>query len=157
MRIAAFRLQEDLVRGLVSEPHDLVFNTGAIARAGRLNLPAVHRSPMQVRPDQLMDLVVRLSQPARHLRIGDRVGQIRERHRIGIARLLRELTEVDRPPVEPTRRSCLKTLEFEPNRRRSSDSVPVVPSPPAHGSLGSPVCMIACRKVPVVMITAFAR
>ena len=112
--VAALGLQENLVRGLVGEPHHFVLDTRAIARPGRLNLPAVHRGSMQVRTNQLMHPVIRLGQPARHLRFSDGCGEERERHRIGVTRLFGELAEVDRPAIQSTRRPGLKPLQLKP-------------------------------------------
>ena len=52
---------------LVGKLDDLVFNRRAIARSATLDLPAVHWGAVQVVLNQLMDLRIGPSDPARDL------------------------------------------------------------------------------------------
>ena len=52
---------------LVGELDDLVLDTGAVPRTATGNLTAVHRRPIQVVPNQLMDCVIGVGDPAGNL------------------------------------------------------------------------------------------
>ena len=58
VRVQAFGLEEELVRALVGELDDLVFDRRAVARADGLDLAAVHRRAMHVLADDAMRLGV---------------------------------------------------------------------------------------------------
>ena len=54
---------------LVGEAHDLVLDRRAVARPARLDLARVHRRPVQVGADQVVDRLVRVGDVAVHLRL----------------------------------------------------------------------------------------
>ena len=68
---------------------------------------------MQVLADDVVNVLSRLSQPARDLLLFDVVGQERERNRVVVAGLNLGLRVVDRATVEPRRSSCLKPFQRE--------------------------------------------
>ena len=85
--VSPFGLQEDLVALAVGKPDDLVFDRWAVTRAGALDLAGVHRGAVQVGPDQVVDGGVGIGDMAVELGLVDRVGEERERNRLGVARL----------------------------------------------------------------------
>ena len=68
-RVAALRLQEDLVAILVGEAHHLVLDRRAVARPATLDLPGVHRGAVQVGADQVVDLGRGVGDVAHQLRL----------------------------------------------------------------------------------------
>ena len=65
--MSALGFKEQLMLVLVSELDNFVFNRGAIARPATLDLPALHRSSMQIVLNQLMDFRVGPRNPTRDL------------------------------------------------------------------------------------------
>ena len=142
----------------VREPHDFIFDRRAIARAARLDLPGIHRRTMQIRADQLVDRVVGESDPARELRLIEVIREKRKRLRLIVAGLQFGPTVVDRAAVEPRRRAGFEAAQLEAELPSAPLMPAVVPSPARPPAVFvSPVCMMACRNVPVVRITARAR
>ena len=109
---------------LVREPYDLVFDRRAVAGAGAANLAAVHRGPMQVGADHLVNLLVRVRDPAGQLLDAKLAGQERKRLRIVVARLLLRLRIIDRAAVQPRRRAGLEPRNLEAQAGRAPGSVP---------------------------------
>ena len=144
---------------LVCEAHDLVFNRRAVARSARIDLPRVHRRAMQVRTNHIMYLLVRVSDIARHLRLSNALRQVREGLRIVISGLEFGGGKIDRLGAQARRRACFEAIQSQtdssPVHHSSPAEVPSPARPPAV--LASPVCISACKKVPVVITTAVAR
>ena len=76
---ASLGLEKQLMPILVGEADDLVFDRRAIARAARTDLAAVHRCPVQIRANPLVDRFVGVGDPARDLLDRKLIGQKRER------------------------------------------------------------------------------
>ena len=113
MCLPALGFEEDLVTVFFGEPDNLVFDRRAVARPSCFDLATVHRSPMQVVANQLMDRRRGLGQPAVPLWPIDRSGQETEGLGIHVAGLLLESFEVDRLPVQSRWRPGLESLQFE--------------------------------------------
>src|SRR5258708_2082483 len=108
MRVQTFRLQKELVRSLVRELDDLVFDAGAVTRANALDLPGIHRRAMHVFADDAMRFRGGESDIARHLLLRDLFCAEAERRGIGIAGLGFESRPVDGAAVETRRRARLQ-------------------------------------------------
>src|ERR1035438_1448473 len=95
------------MRKLIGELDDLVFNRRTIARAGRLNLPAIHGRAMDVLADNAVRFFGSESDVARHLRVVMRhaLGAKTERSGIGISGLKFEARPVDGASVKAGRGS----------------------------------------------------
>src|SRR6202142_3907319 len=95
------------MRQLVGEFDDLVFNRGTVARAGGLNLPAIHGGAMHVLANDAVRLFRRESDVARHLRVVMRYapGAKAKWSGIGVSRLTFEAGPVDGASVEAGRGS----------------------------------------------------
>src|SRR5262249_47453761 len=115
-RVPAFGLQEDLMPFLVGEAHDLVLDGWTVARPTATNLAGVHRRPVEIGANQLVDGFIRVRDVAIHLRLRDLGRREAERPRLGIARLPLAGGEVDGPPVEPARRACLEARKLKTAR-----------------------------------------
>src|SRR6185437_5747823 len=89
--------------------YDFVFDGGAIARPDRLNLPAVHRRPVNIFSDNALRLGGGPCDIARHLRVmmRDALGTETERRRVGISGLNRKPRPVNRSAIEARRSACL--------------------------------------------------
>ena len=104
----------------VGEPDDLVFDRGAVARAGALDLARIHRRAVEVGSDQVVDGGIGVGDVAVELRLrSTRIGEEREGDRLGIARLRLQAVEVDRASVEPRRRAGLEPQELEAQRAQA--------------------------------------
>src|SRR5579871_3699749 len=92
---------------LVRELDDLVLDRRAVARTDRLNLPAVHRGPVNVFADNAVRLGRGVCDVARHLRVvmSDPLRAEAERRRVDVAGLGSETRPVNTASVE-TRRSA---------------------------------------------------
>ncbi len=111
--VAAFGFEEDLVGLAIGEPDHLVLDGRTVPGPGGLDLSAVHRSPVQVCPDDVMNGRIGRGDVAIELVLNDPVGQERERDRFGVSRLRFQAGEIDGPAVEPGRRSGLEPAELE--------------------------------------------
>ena len=98
---------------LLREAHHLVFDRRAVARAGGVDLAGVHRRAMEIGADQLVRDLAGVGQMAEHLRQRERVGEDRERTRLGVARRFLELREIDGGAIDARRRSGLEAAEFQ--------------------------------------------
>ena len=98
----------------VCEPDDLVFDRRAVARARALDLAGIHGCAVEVGPDQVVDRRVGVGDMAVELGLGDRVGEERERDRVGIPGLRLQPGEIDRAAVQARRRAGLEALELKP-------------------------------------------
>ena len=127
LRAPPLRLEKQLVALFVGKPHDLVFDARAIPRPARLDLAGVHRRPVQVRPDEVVDLRRRPRDPADHLLLLDAVGQKRKWLRINVARLDVEPRKIDRPREQPAGRAGLEPIDPDPDALEG----------PAHTDRGS--------------------
>ena len=107
------RLQEDLVAVLVGEANDLGLDARAVARADGFDLAGVQRRPVQIVADELVDLLVRVRDPARGLRAVDPVRQEGERRRLRVAELDFQLVEIDRGRVQPDRGAGLEPPQLQ--------------------------------------------
>src|ERR1700710_415338 len=67
MRRQAFGLEEYLVRILVRESIDLVFDTRAVAWADTVDEPGEHRAAVETGTNDRVRLLVGVRDPARHL------------------------------------------------------------------------------------------
>ena len=111
--VPTFRLQKDVMRCLVGEPHDFVFDAWTIPRSSRLDLSRIHWRAMQVGADEFVNSFIRLGEMADHLRLSDRVGQKRKRLRLDIARLCFEHREINRASIQPTWCPRLEASQFK--------------------------------------------
>ena len=98
---------------LVRELDHFVFDRWAVARSTAMDLPAVHRRPMEVSLDQFMHIRIGISNPAWQLFELQLPRHKRKRFRVLIARLDFGFAVVDRATVQPRRRSSFKTLQAE--------------------------------------------
>ena len=71
--VASLGFEEQLMTVLVRETNHFVLDRRTIAWAGRLDLARVHRCTMQIGADQGVNGLIGISDPARHLRTGQRV------------------------------------------------------------------------------------
>src|SRR5256714_1456833 len=110
------RFEKELMRDLVRELYDLVFDRWTIARAGRLDLTAVHRRAMDVLGDDASRLRCSVSDIARHLHLRDRAGSETHGRGITIARLDLELRPINRPSVQPWRGAGLQSSSAQAER-----------------------------------------
>ena len=106
--IEAFRLEEDLVRGLVGEAHDLVLDRGAVAGPAAGQVAAVDGAVAEVVGDDAVGRLGRVGHAAGDLRHVDAVGQEAERHRFVVGRLHLQPVPGDGAPVQPRRRARLE-------------------------------------------------
>ena len=100
----------------VREPHDLVLERRAVARADAADLTVEERRLADVLPHELVDPVRRVQQVTINLLAADLVGRERERHGRIVAALGREPRKVDAAAIEPRRRAGLQTSPGEPER-----------------------------------------
>ncbi len=114
--VEAFGLEEDLMRLLVGESHDLVFERWTVSRSNARNLSVVERGLADIRPDQVADAVVRIEDVAADLLAIDPPGHERERHRRLIAGFRREAREVDAVAVQARRRAGLQASPLQAER-----------------------------------------
>ncbi|MCY1527140.1 hypothetical protein D9M68_621970 [compost metagenome] len=110
MRIQAFRFEEDLVRLLVREAVNLVFNRRAIPRAHAFYHAAVHRRTVQAAADDVVRTGIGVGDPARQLlRMHPDIAQIgKHGDGIQIARLLLQHAVVDGTAINTRRRAGLQ-------------------------------------------------
>ncbi len=66
-RVQTFRLDEDLVRALLGEAHDLVFDRRTVARADAFDLAGVQRRAIQRAADDLVRVLAGMGDPAADL------------------------------------------------------------------------------------------
>src|SRR5258707_13850129 len=108
MRVQAFGLQEELVRGLVGELDDLVFDAGAVTRTNALDLARIHGRAVHVFSDDAVRLCRGEGDIARHLLLRDLLCTEAEGRGIGVARLHLKAGPVNASSIQPRRRSGLK-------------------------------------------------
>src|SRR6185369_8354388 len=110
MRIQPFRLEEELMRGLIGKLDDLVFNRGAISRPDRLDLTAVHGRAMHILADNAVSLLGGPGDVTRHLTIVMRnpLSTKTEWRRVGITRLDLKLRPLDSSAIQSRWSSSLK-------------------------------------------------
>merc|ERR1719375_1335 len=112
--VQALRLEKHLVAVLVREPHDLVFDGGAVARAVRGRPAAVRGGLVQVLLYQLVGAARGARDVAAELRPLDVLGGVEaEPARTGVPGLLLQAREVDGAPVHPGGRPSLEAPRFE--------------------------------------------
>src|SRR5205085_3250620 len=111
--VPSLGLEEDLVSILVGKTDDLVLNRRAVAWPSRLDLTGVHRRPVQIGPDDSVDLLVGVRDVAVELVLRDALGHEAERLRIEVARLRLEPVEIDGPAVESAGRAGLEAGQLE--------------------------------------------
>ena len=63
-----FRLQEYLMAALIGKTHDLCLDARTVPGARRRDLARIERGARKILPDQFMDSLVRISDPAGNLR-----------------------------------------------------------------------------------------
>src|SRR5439155_9669303 len=115
VRVQSFWLEEELMHLLVRELDDLVFNRWTVARADRLDLPAVHGRAVHVLSNDAVRLRRRPGNVTRHLRVvmRDALGTKAERRRIDISRLLGKARPVDAASVKARRSSGLEAASAQ--------------------------------------------
>ena len=115
VRVQAFGFEEELVHFLVGELDDLVFDRRAVARADRLNLPAVHGRAVHVLADDAMRLGRGVGDVAGDLRVvmRDALGAETERCGIVVAGLHGEARPVDGASVEAGRSAGLEAASAQ--------------------------------------------
>ena len=125
----AFRLQKNLVAVFVGKAVDLVFHTGAIARANTIDLAREHGAAVKPAADDVVRALVGVGDPARHLlRVhvcaaheaedGDRLAVPHP-----ITRLFQAFAEVNRTAIQTRWRAGLQAALrqfqfFEPGTER---------------------------------------
>jgi hypothetical protein len=131
VRVQALGFEEELVREFVGELDDFVFDRGTVARAGRLNLPAVHGRAMHVLANDAVRLFGGKGDVARHLRVvmGHAPGAKAERGGIRIAGLALEARPVDGATIEARGRSGLEAATAQPSFLSASPSRMAAGSP----------------------------
>ena len=108
--IKSLRLNKDLVPVFIREPHHLILYGGAVTGTRSLDHTGIQRRPVKILPDDLMRPLIRISQPAGHLRNLHtfRIRGEGEGNHPFIAELLLHLAEINGPLIDAGRRSCLK-------------------------------------------------
>ena len=101
------------MRFLVSKPHNLVFDRGAVTRANAIDVTAIHCGTIQIIANNLVCLRVRVRDATCNLPERRAFGHKRKQRWIFIRRLLIEFIPSDRPAVEPWR--C---PGFQPTKRQ---------------------------------------
>ena len=119
-RVSALGLEEDLVCLAIGETHDLVLDGRAVPGPRRLDLSRIHRGPMQVVPDDVVNGRIGVRDVAIDLALGNPIGEKRERHGVGIAGLRFQPLEIDGASVEPRRRSRLESTELEAEVKKAA-------------------------------------
>src|SRR6185312_11804080 len=110
-RVQAFRLDEDLVRGLLGEAHHLVLDRRAVAWAGAFDLAGVQRRTVQRAADQLVGVFGGVGDPAADLaRVFVARTQVGEHRRRIVAVLFLQAREVDAAAVDARRRAGLQPV-----------------------------------------------
>ena len=99
---------------LVGEAHNLVLDGGAVARPSAVDLAGVHRRPVQVGADEIVDGLVGVGDVAIDLRLANAVGGEAEGPGVVVAGLTFRFREIDGPAIEPAGRSGLETGELKP-------------------------------------------
>src|SRR5262249_12286168 len=112
-RISALRLQIKLMPFFLAEAHDLIFDRWTIPWPSALNLPAIHRRPMQIRPNQVMHFLIRVSDVTRDLGLHDLLGAEAKGNRLLIPRLLLQAGKINRSTVKPARRPRLEPRQLK--------------------------------------------
>ena len=112
-------LEKDVVARAVGEPHHLVLDRGAVARAGALDAPAIERRAVEIGADHRVDGRGGVGDVARTLRRRDLLGEGGEGRRRIVAVLDLEPAPVDGAAVEARRRPRLEPAE----RERSGQAV----------------------------------
>ena len=107
------RFDEDVMALFVGEANDLIFDRRTVARAGRFDLPRIHRRAMEIRSDQLVCERARVREMTKHLRLFESIGEDRERPWPIIAGGFLHFAEVDRVAIDTRRSAGLQTAEFE--------------------------------------------
>ena len=113
MGVQALGFEVELVRFLVRKLDDLVFDGGAVARAGGVDLAAVHGRAMDVLADDAMGLRRGVGDVAGDLRLGDAAGAEAEGRGIGVAGLRLEARKIDGAAIEARRSSGLEAAVAE--------------------------------------------
>ena len=145
--------------GAVGEAHHLVLDGRAVARADAADLAGVHRRAGEVGADDGVGRLGGRGDPAVDLRVGDPLGQERERHRRVVAGLHLQARPVDRAAVEARRRAGLEPAEPQTRAPAGARERPLAGGSPWRpaGVFSSPRWIRPRRKVPVVSTTAPAR
>src|SRR5690606_17678903 len=114
VRVQAFRLDEDLVRSLVGEAMNLVFDRGTVARADAFDHAREHRRAIAPRADDLVRPLVRRGDVADDLaRMVAAAAEVRE-HRDGfVAGLDDQPFVIDRSAIDAWRRAGLQAPDTE--------------------------------------------
>src|ERR1043165_1996353 len=113
VRIDTLRLKHNLVTILVMKLHYLVFNRRAVTRANTLDLATVERRAVDIRANELVDLLVGMRDVAANLICKWSRGAKRKRCGLGISLLRFKLREIDGPPVEAWWRTCFQSAPLE--------------------------------------------
>ena len=87
MCVQSLGLQKELVRRLIWELDDLIFNAGTIPRTNALDLPGIHGRAVNVLRDDAVRLCRSEGDIARHLLLCDFLCAEAERRRVGVPRL----------------------------------------------------------------------
>src|SRR6478672_6278955 len=101
MRVQSLRLQEELMRCLVRELDDLIFNAGAVARTNALDLPGIHRRTVHVLSNDPVRLCCGEGDIAGHLLLRDLFSAEAERRGIGVARLHLKTLPINAAAIQP--------------------------------------------------------
>src|SRR5688500_531764 len=108
------RLEEDLVAFLAGKAVDLVLDRWAIARPHALNDAGKHGRAAETAADDFVRARVRMRDPAGKLPGMHLAPAEKGEHRLGrVARLLRELREVDGASIQARRRAGLEPTDRE--------------------------------------------
>ena len=111
MRAESFRLDKNLMPVFVRKTHELVLNARAIARAGGVDLSAVHGGSMQVIENDAVRVRVCIGQIARRLLPRESAVEKRKRGRRHITVLPLHFVIIERASVHARGRTRFKPLE----------------------------------------------
>ena len=118
--ILAFRLQEKLVRVLISKSPELILDARTIPRTPSMDQSVEKGRVFESGTKDVMNLFVSMEDIAGHLVLpqlcSGRTRQEREAVRRSIAFLLDRPGQIDRPDIDPRRRTGLHTLRRNPHR-----------------------------------------
>ena len=104
----------------VGEADDLVLDRRAVARAAALDLPGIHRRPVQIGPDEVVRGRRRAGDAAGNLRVVDALGQEGKRLRRLVAGLHLHRDQSMVRAVESRRRAGLEPAQREARAFRAS-------------------------------------
>ncbi len=117
--VEALGLQKNLVPGTASKTHNFVLDRRAVARPHAADLARIHGRTNEIGPDDRVGRLGCGGDAALDLRIGDAIGQERERHRRVVAGLHLQARPVDGTLVEAGGSAGLEAAEAQIQRQKA--------------------------------------